>query len=223
MEHKSTREKMADMTTREKFSYIKEYYKFHIIGTLVLIAIVTSFVVEAKNKKEPVLNVTMMGSYIDNQKLQDFQDKATAALIKDNPENKKIVAMDFLISSANPADQYAYASSQKLMAALAAGDIDILVMDKESFEVNSKEEIFLRMDNLPQYSTLDLKDFEPLKFSDKEKGIEEGVYGISIKNSQLFKNLDYDTSDKVLGIVSNSKNVDKSFEFLRWFISQKGI
>jgi ABC-type glycerol-3-phosphate transport system substrate-binding protein len=223
MEHKSTREKMADMTTREKFNYIKEYYKFHIIGTLVLIAIVTSFVVEARNKKEPILNVTMMGNYVDNQKLQELQEKATASLIKENPKNKKIVAMDFLITSDNPADQYAYASSQKLMAALAAGDIDILIMDKESFEANGKEGIFLRLDTLPQYSTLNLKDFETLKFSNKENNVEEGIYGISINNSQLFKDLNYETTDKILGIVSNSKNVDKAFEFIQWFISQKGI
>jgi hypothetical protein len=223
MEHKSTREKMANMTRREKFNYIKEYYKFHIIGSLVLLAIITSFVVEARNKKEPVLNVTLTGAYVDNQKLQDLQDKATATLIKDNPKNKKIISMDFLIKSDDPGDQYSYASSQKLMASLAAADIDILILDKQSFEVNGKEGIFMRMDTLPQYSTLDLNDYEPLRLSDKENNVEEGIYGFSLENSQFFKNVDYDTKDKILGIAANSKNVDKSLEFIKWFISQKGI
>ena len=88
MEHKTTKENLEGMTLKQKINHIWYYYRLHIIGSIVLIGMVTSFIYTSMNSKIPVLNVTLLGKYADAAKIETLQNKATLKLVND-PKNKK--------------------------------------------------------------------------------------------------------------------------------------
>jgi hypothetical protein len=222
VEHKSTREKMAGMSRKEKVHYIWYYYKMHIIGSLLLIVAVTSFIVDTLNNKEVLLNVTLMGKYVNSEKLETLQTKTTEDLVKD-PKNKTEIRYDYLSKSDDPRDQFTPISIQKLTASVAAADIDILILDKNDFEIYAKQGMFLPLTSIPEFASIDLKGYETIKYSNKENDIKEDIYAINIAALPILKDVSFDTKDKVLGIISNSKHLDKTAEFLNWFFSQSSL
>jgi hypothetical protein len=222
VEHKSTREKMAGMSRKEKVHYIWYYYKIHIIGSILLIMAVTSFIVDAVNTKDVLLNVTLMGKYVDSEKLESLEKKTTEELVKD-PKNKTEIRYDYLSKSDDPRDQFTPVSLQKLTASVAAADIDILILDKNDFEIYAKQGMFLPLTSIPEFASIDLKDYETIKYSNKENDIKEDIYAINIAGLPILKDISFDTKDKVLGVISNSKHLNKTVEFLNWFFSQASL
>lgn len=222
MEHMSTKQKLKDMNTKQKLEFIWDYYKFHIIGTIVIIAIITSFTVDIMNNKETVLNMTFLGDYMDSDLRETLQNKATSQLVKDN-QNKKQILIDFLIKKNDMKDEYSMASVQKLQASIAAKDIDILVLNKSDFQIYANQGTFMKLSQLPNFSQLDIQEKDLLNFQVKDVDSKPEAYGINIENLAILKELKYDPKDKVLGIVVNTKRPDKASEFLKWFFAQNSI
>ncbi len=46
--------------------------------------------------------------------------------------------------------------------------------------------------------------------------MQPGIYGVSVRDNALLKDMGYDTEDKIAGIVSVSKNIDKGVDVLKW-------
>jgi hypothetical protein len=222
MEHKSTREKMSGMSNKEKRKYIWEYYKYHIIGTLLGIGIIVSIVSGILNQQQPIIGVTIMGTYVDSDKLTELQNQAGNDLIKDNPKNKKIIRHDFLTVTDNPMDQFTRASKDKITLTVSSNELDILIVDKDSYDSYVKLGMFLRLDNLSNFSNLDLKNRSTVKGAIVDSGDvkEAGIYGISMDNLPVLQELKYDTKDKVLCVIANTKNLDFTFNYIKWLLNK---
>ena len=223
MEHKTTKENLEGMSLKNKISHIWYYYRFHIIGSVVVIAMIASFISTSINAKIPVLNITLLGRYSDSTKVEILQNKATLKLVND-PKNKKEIRFDFLMKSNDPADQqFTMAAIQKLMASVAATDIDILILDKEDFEIYAAQGMFSPLSVIPRFSDLPLSGYEIIKFKSEEKKIPEDSYGIAVDTLPLLKQISYDTKDKVLCVVSNSKKLSILPDFLGWFFTESSL
>jgi hypothetical protein len=222
MEHKSTREKMAGMTRREKIDYIWHYYKIHIIGSILLIAFIASFVVDVMRSKEVVLNVTLLGHYVDLNKKEELQNRINDELVND-PNNKQEIRIDFIIKNDEVMDQMAIASMQKLQASIAAADVDIIVVDRKDFELFAEKGMFKSLTDIPEFSSLGLKDEALVKYKIPELDNQEQIYGINADVLDIFRDINYDLNNKILCVVSNTKRQNKAIEFLRWALSQKAV
>jgi hypothetical protein len=225
MEHKSTREKMANMSKKEKASYIWEYYRYHIIGTIVAIIFVTSFVSGILKQKESILGVTLVGKTIDTAKFEELKNKTNAEIIKDDPKNKKTVSYEYMTITDNAMDEYSRASRDKLTVTIAANELDVVILDKATYDSYVKQGMFLRLDTLAQYSNSLLKNYPPVKGKIEAEGSDnsEGVYGINVENLPILNSLKFDSKDKVLCIITNTKRLDKSIEYINWLLSQTSI
>lgn len=202
MEHLSTKEKIKDMNRQEKAKYIWCYYKIHIISSIVIIILIASFISQVKSTKTPMLNVIILGTHADLNKVQVLEDKATKELIKDN-KNKYKISINFMTRNDDPKDQYNFANIQKLTAMIASRDVDILIVDKKDFENYCKQDAAIKVPD------------------DLSKKFNSTAYGIDAKDIQALKNLGYDTNDKVLFFVSNSQRLDKAYEFTDWLFKQQ--
>jgi hypothetical protein len=222
MEHKSTREKMLGMSKKEKMKYIWEYYKYHIVGTLVGIGIIVSIASGMMNQQQSIIGVTIMGKYVDSDKLTELQNQAGNDLIKDNPKNKKIIRHDFLTVTDNPMDQYTRASKDKITLTVSSKELDILIIDKASYDSYVKLGMFLRLDTLSNFSDLDLKNRSTVKGAIEDDGVskEAGIYGISMDKLPALQALKYDTKDTVLCVISNTKSLDTSFSYIKWLLNK---
>jgi uncharacterized membrane protein len=222
MEHKSIKEKMSGMSKKEKASYIWEYFRYPIIGAIVGIAIIISIVNGIVTQKQSVLGITLMGKYVDSNILTEFENKTTKELIKDNPKNKKTVRYEFLTVTDNPMDQYTMASRDKITITVAAGEVDVMILDKKSYEDYVKVGMFKRLDTMPNFSSLNLKGYSTVKGALVDENVtkEEGIYGISTDNLPALKNIKFDSKDTVLCIVANSKRLDTVTQYINWLFSQ---
>jgi hypothetical protein len=216
MEHKSLKENMSNMTTKEKMIYIWYYYKFHIVISIVAIILVASFVVQTITTKGTAFDVVLLGKYADTTKIDTIANKMTKDIINDNRKEMKI---DFLTVS-DDNQEYTQASMQKLTAMLAAKDIDVLILDKTSFETYAKQHMFLKLTSIPNYSKLNLNGHDAIKYKlDDDK--QEETYGISLDNLPILKQISYDSTNKILCVTSNSERLDKASATINWILNYK--
>ena len=84
----SLREGLANKTFREKLDYIWTYYKLHILGILILIFFVGSYISAQINRQDVYCNITYVGNSINVEELTPVKDKLNDILLHNN---KKLV------------------------------------------------------------------------------------------------------------------------------------
>lgn len=212
-------DKIKHMSKKEKMEYIWDYYKIHILVGVFIIIAVSWTIYTNVNKTEYVFNCTVLGEGLNVSKKADFEDKLTKIVLEE-PEEKKQASMDFIEvkSSSNveiSIDPYAM---QKLSARVAAGDIDILIVDEKNFQRFAMQGMF---ESLDSSSNLDLSDKNAIKIEKGSEDVKPGIYGVRVKDNASLKDIGYNTEDKIVGIVTLSKNKDKGVTVLKWLQEDK--
>lgn len=201
---------MKDMNAKEKAEYIYEYYRLHIIAGILVIAFIGYFIHTQVTRVDEIFNITFMG-YYDDTKKTDLQNEITKLLGK-TPGGKSQATVNFIpIVDVNGDNS---AMEQKLYVETATNQIDLLVMDKSSFDRYSKVNMFNRLDLLPQLDS----------FRNNPKStvnVPYGKYGWNIKNSPTLKAIKMSNDDKIIGIVSSSKRIADAQKVLIWILNNK--
>lgn len=209
-----------NMTTKEKVEYIWDYYKVHIIVSILVIYLLVSFTNSIINRKDYVLNVALIGKYMDSDRQSEFSKKVTKELIGD-PSAKKQASIDFyrLVKGTNGNLTLDPASTQKLMARMGAQDIDVIVLDKNNFDILAREGAFLRLDKAKE---LNLSGLNVAKVNEPSGELKPGVYGIYVGwNNKYLRNLGYDYNDKIIAIMANGQHKDLAIKFVKWLLDVK--
>lgn len=224
MEHMSTKEKMKNMTAKEKREYIWEYYKLPIFGVILSIFIVSSIGYYILTKKTPVLNVllTTTGRTYELDKISnDLSDQLTPNKLKQK------VAVSSLIygndkattkSVAQDAQMANMTNDQKVAAMFYAKEIDIFIGEKEHFDFFAKQGGFYEVKDFPEIKVSNDKLVNSIV---QRQGNDSKPYGISIKGIPYFEKMFGDTSNLVLAIGGNSPHLDKVKEFLNYIFNYK--
>lgn len=212
-------DKIKHMSKKEKMEYIWDYYKIHILVGVFIIIAVSWTIYTNVNKTEYVFNCTVLGDSINVSKKADFEDKLTKIVLEE-PVEKKQAYMDFIEVKSSSNDEISidpYAM-QKLSARVAAGDIDILIVDEKNFQRFAMQGMFERLDSS---SNLDLSDKNAIKIEKGSEDVKSGIYGVRVKDNASLKDMGYSTEDKIVGIVTTSKNKDKGADVLKWLQEDK--
>jgi hypothetical protein len=185
------------MSPKERISYIWDYYKFHIIGTIAVILLIISFISSIGEKKEVVLNITIIGQGVNLEGVAELNEQLTSKLVKDKGDQE--VSVQHLTYSKSSMDQASQAGIQKMSAEITLGAIDLLIVEKDLYEEISSQPSSLVPLN-------DFKGIEELLTS------EEKVYGISTSDIPLLAPLELD-DEKVLCVPSTTKNLKNINKF----------
>jgi hypothetical protein len=219
MVHMSIKEKMKGMTGKEKAQYIWEYYKLHMLVTIILVGFIGSYAYYAAGNTPAELNITIIGGYIEQGKIEALQNKVTAELIKDK-KNKREIIVDFLGGNGQQLDLN---TQMKLSTSVAAKEIDILILDKKHFESFADQGAFMKLSSIPVIAQLNIPDSNLVKCQPKNSNGKtdgkEDIYGINVEDMPTLKDLGYDTKDSILCVLSNTKRPDKVETFLKWFFT----
>lgn len=184
------------MSTKERFAYIWDYYKFHIIGSITAIILLILLISSIDEKKEAYLNITILGNGVNPEGIAQLQEQLTNELVKDKADEE--VFIETLSYDKSSPDAASRAGVQKMVAQITTGSIDLLIVDKELFEEISSQ----------QNSLLAIND---LKGTGKRLPSNKEVYGISTSDINLLAPLKLD-ENKVLCIPSNTKNLEQIYE-----------
>ncbi|SFE62707.1 extracellular solute-binding protein [Thermoanaerobacter thermohydrosulfuricus] len=209
-----------NMATKEKVEYIWDYYKVHIITGILVIYLLGAFTSSVLNRKEYVLNIAFVGKYMDFDRLNEFSKEVTKELIGD-PSGKKQASIDFYGLVKNPNGNFTLdpASTQKLMARMGAQDIDVIILDKNNFDILASQGAFLRLDEIKE---LNLSGLNVAKVEEPSNEVKPGAYGIYVRwNNKYLKNLGYDYNDKIIAIMANGQHKDLAIKFVKWLLNIK--
>lgn len=220
MENLSIKEKLKTMSFKKKINYIWYYYKFHITVIIILVLLITSFSIKTFNHKETVLNVTLMGKYINSNKEAQIKNQAVKFFIKNNYK-KQDISFEFLQTSDYPQDEINLISNEKLTALIEDKDVDVLLLDKKFFTTYVNERLLMNLSNIPDFSKLNLPISLQVKAKAQNLDTTYQVYGIDAENLKFLDFMELDSKNKVLCIISNTKHVSKITEFIKWIIYWK--
>lgn len=133
-EFKEEREALKNGTFKEKLSYFWDYYKWYVIGTICIVLFVGSFVHQIVTRKDTAFNAVMLNaSTMFPLETQDPYELEFAEYA-DIDLNEYDIFFDTSIRiDENLIDENAYTSVQKLAVYTAAGDLDVMVTDTDSF------------------------------------------------------------------------------------------
>ncbi|MCX7773518.1 MAG: hypothetical protein N2376_10455 [Clostridia bacterium] len=189
------------------------YYKWPVLITLLVAALLVSIVLTAVNKREPDLKVIIAGniSAADTVPLEN-------RIKKEIPRVKEILVQNIILADdLNP--QMQVAMQQKLMVELAEGKNDIYIMDEATYRDLAKSGAFIPLEdtyislNIPKGNPEDL--MLPLQLDDG-KTYEPRLYGLDVTRSSMLKDAGIVTNGRIIvSIGHDSIWPENAIEFIR--------
>ena len=135
------------MRPEKKLEHIWTYYKWPILLAAILLLILGSAVHRQLTKKEPVLCLALANVAVG----EDLENKLTDGFLRflgaDAKKQEVYLYRDLYLS--DNADtlnhEYAYASRMKLMGAVSAGKLDLVLMNREAYDLLSRSGYLLEL------------------------------------------------------------------------------
>ena len=130
-EIKAQHKKLAGKTVKEKFLYFSEYYRMPTLVTILVIAFAGNLIYTIVTAKDSALSVLFINGYSEMD-MEPFMDGFNEYAQIDTEEYATSLEMNFTIQE-EATDQYTMANVQKLMALVAAKELDVIMADTQTF------------------------------------------------------------------------------------------
>lgn len=151
------------MGPRQKLEYVLAYYKLPLVLALIASIVLGTIVHGTLTHKTPVLYV----AYANVAPRDELDTTLTIGFLEHrgaDPRVHEVVAYHDLYLSdkaSQPDHQYAYASRLKLMAAIDNGQLDIVLMNREAYDLLSASGYLLDLDKARQGNEALLETLSP--------------------------------------------------------------
>ena len=219
-EIKAQHKKLAGKTVKEKFLYFWEYYRMPTLVTILVIAFAGNLIYTIATAKDSALSVLFINGYSEMD-TEPFMDGFNEYAQIDTEEYATSLEMNFTIQE-EATDQYTMANVQKLMALVAAKELDVIMADTQTFTNYAEPGYFCNLnDVLPRelidkyqdrFFYYDVPEDDQgeipigIQLADAPKVVETGAYAV--------------TNDALFGIVINSDHVDNAVKFLEYLVME---
>lgn len=210
--------KFKALTKKQKIEHIWEYYRLHIIGSIVGIIFLTNILVTIFSPRPPApaAQIVIVGKLVqDDEKIASLTSEMEH-IIGDGEDQR--IELSFLPVDWAEYSQLTMGMEQKLMVMLHTKEIDVFGLEKERFAsyVESLEEsMFEPLDDIPALAKILEQNKENLmkvKFEDQE---QEKVYGIFVKDNIKLKKIGLG-DDFLITIPIVSENKDNAVKVIQW-------
>jgi hypothetical protein len=215
-EQLSEKQKLKEMTFREKLTYFNNYYKVTAIVVLVIIGFVIYMGYSILTPSpETVLYTAVINNALDDPIAETLQSEIGKQLNINEKTQNIIIDTSFILGSdANPSE-YAMANQQKLATYFYASEVDVIIAPESVFKAYAKNGSFSKLsDELPADMCNTLAD--SFYYSTTSEDPNSSVYGVYLNNSAIYDNKGNIIDKPVLGIVVNSDYKQNAVEFIRY-------
>lgn len=190
------------------------YYRIHMILSLVIIVFLVFTIRSCINRVPPDFNLVFLGNIYSNDQT------AVEAKIKELMPELTAPSVQFMNSMESDAE-YQYAMQMKLMAMLAANDIDVMIMDESSFNTIASQGVLMPLDDMRE--TLGFPEENYIKAQEIIESGEDGktemgpvkYYGVDITEQSFIKESNLIGKKMIAAIVVNTKRADKTISFMQ--------
>ena len=232
-QRKSNRDAFRKMDFKERLAYIFESYKLPMFTACVALIVAITSTIHTLTKKEPVLYLayinTAVGDTLNTQLTDDF-----LSYMESNPKKTTVtVYKDLYISDDASVEnhEYAYASKMKIIGAISARNLDVVLMNREACDLMSESGFLLDLSELEDsdlYAKIEpllvinevIIDDNAIEYRLNEA--EEYVYtsekvpnAVDVSDLPLFKDAGFN-GDLYLGIIANTKHPIGSAAFISY-------
>ena len=228
-----------NMSPSKKLEHVFTYYKLPIFLILLACVVLGSVIHRSLTHKQPLLHLALVNVSVsdDTKKLltSDFLTYADA-----DPKKNEVYLYQNLYLSEN-ADtlnhEYAYASKMKVTGAISAKQMDLVLMNREGYDIFSNNgylldlseslsrydgEFSTAMEQLLTENKVVISDNSlevMLGVADEEQIITESVQNaINVSALPIFKTAAFD-GDVYLGIIANSERTDTALQYIGYLFS----
>lgn len=206
----------SKMTKKQKISHIWYYHKIPIIVSIIALIFIGDFIIHKINQKDTILNVSIVSSYVNTEKLDKLIEKATDDLVADKKENELIISFTPDDGAATPSVM----ANQKIAVQIAAQELDILVLPKAGFDFYAANGTFLDLKEFAGLSEATTEQANYVMGKNNEDDTVEKPYGIDVSNLSIFKEIDFYGNEPVLAVLANGKNREMTVMFIDWLFEQ---
>jgi len=235
-EFKEEREALKNGTFKEKISYFWDYYKWYVIGAIILIVAIASFCYEMLTKKDTAFTAVMLNTSELELELQAPQAFADYVGI-DTEEYTVEFDTSFRIIEESP-DELTVTNTQKLFAYVSAQQVDVMITDDSSFRKYANSDNFydlreiLTAEQLAKYepyfyyvdwtvvnqineASMNLNstyvpDYpDPTKPEEMEQPVPVGIY---FENTELMEEYYFRGENTVIGVYLNTPHLDLALQ-----------
>lgn len=207
------RKKLKEMSRKDKIWYIWEYYKFHILFSLIgLFLLIQVGTVMYSSSYTTLLHCMYLNSYGDEINLEPLEDGFGAYIEKGTKDI--ILGESAFISFDEEATEYSYASMAKISAMVSAQELDVLIGDTTSTDHYTTLGAFSDLEAiLPEDLLASLSD--RLYYATDEAG-KKVAAAIDLSGTDFVKDSLLFQDKPLLGIISNSQRTPCALELIRY-------
>ena len=243
-EFREERQAIRQKSLKEKLSYFFDYYKWHTVAVITIVAVVISLTVHLINRKDCALYVCLLNAAELDQAAQYKQQFEEYAGI-DRSDYEAVFDTSMYIQLGGR-DQMTATSYQKMTVYTAAGDLDVLICTPEITEFYVGRGIFCDLRDIlspeqtalyesrffyEDQTVLDAiqearekgEDYEPA-FSDpgNPEAMENPVpVGICLDGCQKLKDsILFNDDTQVLSVLANSSKKDTALQFIDYVLQE---
>lgn len=128
------------MSPKQKLEHIYLYYKGPILLGLLALAVLGSIVQQQLTKKEPLVYLALANVAVGEDAEADLTQGFLRYLGADEKKQEVYLYPDLYLSENAETlnHEYAYASRMKLMGAVSAGRLDLVLMNREAWDMLSR-------------------------------------------------------------------------------------
>ncbi|MDD7370753.1 MAG: hypothetical protein ACI4E0_01665 [Blautia sp.] len=229
------------MKFRKKIQYIWDYYKFPLVVLCIFLYVIGYFLYGHFTRKDTIL-YTALVNVSASESLTRQLSTNFIPYIKEDSSKKELQLYTGLYltdDENNPNHEYTYASRMKILASIDGEQLDVVLMNKESFDAFSQNGYLYNLEELlsNEYpalyekwkpylvtNTIILEDNSTdvqLDSSISYQAVtEEAPTGLAISQTGLLHDAGF--SDTVyLGIVANTPRADTAVHYIQYLTTSK--
>lgn len=241
-ERAALRASFQEMGPADKAGYIWEYYKLPIALGLLALAFVCSTVYRQATKKE-VLVYSALINVSAGDELASRLDEGFISAEGTDPKRAEVCLYQGLYLSEDPSPenhQYGYASRLKLMAAIEAKQMDVVLMNKEAYDIYSRNGYLLELDSLLSQDEALYRALEPsltantvvlednaIEYALNEASqylavTEEAMNGLDVSAFPMFQSAGF-SEPVYLGVIANSPRLSAVIQYIEYLADGRSV
>ena len=191
-------DKWKKMSKKQKLTYFNDYYRNKIIVILIVLGLIVSLIYTVLSPKpDVVVSIAVVNDYWNDDKTEELNKELFSYLALEAEKQEIEIDDTYFLEETGMGTEIA--NTQRLVAKFAAGDINIVIADRDKFDEFVKSDTFVKVSEVVDAD---------VPYRDR---LTSGGYGISLKDSKLMKELESGKSELVLGILANAAKEDYKY------------
>lgn len=228
-ERAARREAFRQMSPAAKLEHVYTYYKWPIILVVIAAIILCSAIHRMATKKDVVLYTAWVNVAVGADLEAELNEGYLSEACLDPRKNEIFFYRDLYVSDDPSMEnhEFAYASNMKLLATINARDLDLVLMNREAYDILSASGYLMALDGLlpAEYLTSNTVVLEDnaidvnLGNADEYIAVtEEAVNAIEVSQLPLFAQAGFDDA-VYLAIIGNTPRLPDCMDYVDYLIS----